>query len=182
MTATAVPAQPAPPRFMLRRAEPRDAALLSSIKIACWRESYAGSLPAALLAGLEKHPRHSPSAWQAVLRADGPQRLTYIVEAPRPVGLLRFGPYDGAFPGPRGVIDALYLRRAAQGRGIGTRLLAAARAWLAGAGLAPVAIAAFTFNERALELYRRLGAVPLGLEPAFTFNGKTIQEQALIWL
>lgn len=171
----------APPPFILRRAGPHDAGLLSSIKIACWRESYAGQLPKALLAGLEKHPWHSPAAWRSVLRADGPQRLTYIVEMPRPMGLVRFGPYDGSLEGPRGTVDAIYLRRAIQGLGIGTKLLGVARAWLAGSGLAPVAIGAFTFNTRALALYSRLGAVPLGRERAFTFEHRDIEEIVLGW-
>jgi GNAT superfamily N-acetyltransferase len=171
----------APPPFILRRAGPADAGLLSSIKIACWRESYAGHLPKALLAGLEKHPWHSPSAWRSLLHADGLQRLTYIVEMPRPMGLLRFGPYDGSLEGPRGMVDAIYLRRSIQGMGIGTKLLGVARGWLRGAGLAPVAIGAFTFNERALTLYRRLGAVPLGRERAFTFEHRDFEETILVW-
>jgi ribosomal protein S18 acetylase RimI-like enzyme len=173
---------PLPDGCTLRRARPDDAGLLSAIKIACWRDSYAGYLPQDLLDDLERHPDHSVAAWRAVLEADPPARVTQIVMiAGEDAGLVRCGPYDGSLPGWRGMIDALYLLAPFRGRGLGTALIGQARARLAAAGLAPVAVEAFTFNNRALALYRRLGAVTIGRAVAFKHAGRPIEETVLGW-
>ncbi len=171
------------PAYALRRAGPEDAALVSALKIACWRDTYAGHLPADLLARLEDDPFHSVEAWRAVLEADGPERDTEIIAVGgEDVGFLRYGPYDGPLPGWRGKIEALYLLAPARGHGLGARLIAHARARLAATGLVPVVIDVFTFNARARRLYERLGARVIGRADAFEHAGEPIEEIILGWL
>lgn len=173
---------PLPDGCTLRRARPDDAGLLSAIKTACWRDAYAGQLPADLLDDLERHPHHSVQAWRAVLEADGPERTTEIVMVEGDsAGFVRYGPYDGPLAGWLGRLDALYLLRPFRGRGLGTALIHRARARLAEAGLVPVVTDAFAFNTRALALYRRLGAVTIGRAVAFEHAGRPVIEIVLGW-
>lgn len=168
--------------YQLRRAGPGDAALLSALKIACWRDAYAEHLPADLLASLETHPFHSVEAWRAVLESDGPDRTTDIVEHDgRAVGLVRHGPYVGDVPGWRGIVDAVYLLGPYRGRGLGSALIARARGRLAAAGLEPVAIESFVFNARARALYERLGARAIARRTAFEHGGTPIEEIVFGW-
>ncbi|MEX2648030.1 MAG: GNAT family N-acetyltransferase [Alphaproteobacteria bacterium] len=168
--------------YSLRRAGPEDAAILSALKIACWRDTYVGRLPADLLASLDDDPFHSVEAWRAVLDADGPERVTEIVALDgNDIGLLRYGPYDGMLPGWRGKIDAIYLLAPARGQGLGARLIAHARLRLAAMRLAPVAIDVFEFNARARRLYERLGARAIGRAVAFEHAGEPIEEVVLGW-
>ncbi|MGH6718006.1 MAG: GNAT family N-acetyltransferase [Alphaproteobacteria bacterium] len=168
--------------YRLRRATPADAAALSALKIACWRDAYAGQLPADLLAGLETHPRHSVDAWRAVLEYDGPVAVTEFIDAgDRAIGFLRYGPYGGPLAGWRGRLDALYLLAPSRGHGVGTVLAGHAQERLAAAGHGPVTVAVFVFNTRALALYRRLGAEPIGRAVAFEHNGRPINEVVLGW-
>jgi GNAT superfamily N-acetyltransferase len=166
----------------LRRAGPADAGLLSALKIRCWREAYAGHLPTDLLAGLDDHPWHGVAAWRAVLQGDGPDHTTEIVSlGADDVGLVRYGPYEGPLAGFGGKIDAVYLVRRAQGRGLGTALIARARAHLRAARLVPVAIEVFAFNVRALALYERLGARAIERRIAFRHEGTAVDEVLLGW-
>jgi ribosomal protein S18 acetylase RimI-like enzyme len=165
-----------------RRATPRDAEVLAAIKIACWREAYAGHLPDDLLAGLEGGPWHSIAAWRTSLASDHPMTVTEIVEVRgEPIGFVRSGPVDAPRGACRGIIQSLYLLCDHRGKGLGSALIDRARAGLREAGLVPVAIEAFAFNTRALALYRRLGARDMDRRVAFEHGERRVEEIVLGW-
>lgn len=97
-------------RYQLRMADPKtDAAVLARLKVACWRETYPGILPADLLDGLcvEKSKR----SWEQALC----KGVAWIAEhAGTPVG---FTHVSG------GEVTTLYVRRSDQGCGLGSALL-----------------------------------------------------------
>ena len=64
----------------------------------------------------------------------------------------------------RGVVDNVYVRPAHQGRGVGSRLLDAAEAALAEAGVETLAISVLAANEGARRLYERRGYRPHRIE------------------
>ena len=166
----------------LRPATPDDAALLSRLKIACWRESYAGHLPAGLLDGLEANPYHDATTWRARLAAPGPHDRTFLVEdRGTATGMMSLGTSTLQAPGYPGEVRAVYLLRPAQGRGIGTVCVEFARTTLRHHGLTPVAVAAFAFNVRAIALYLRLGARKLGRSTVFDHDGIDYDEIIMGW-
>ena len=60
----------------------------------------------------------------------------------------------------RGVVENVYVRPAARGNGIGSRLLDHAEAALAERGVAVVSIAAMAENDRAVDFYEQHGYSP----------------------
>ncbi len=171
-----------PQGALLRVAEPADAELLARLKIACWRESYAGHLPAELLASLEFSPYHDATTWRARLAVPGTHDRTFLVEdRGRAVGMLSLGTSTLSVPGYPGEVRAVYLLREAQGRGIGTACVQIARQRLSIVDLIPVAVAAFAFNVRAIALYERLGARWLGRSTVFEHDGIGFDEIILGW-
>jgi GNAT superfamily N-acetyltransferase len=166
----------------LRIAGPDDAEELARLKIACWRESYAGHLPGDLLAGLETSPYHDAATWRGRLAHADERNRTFLIEGPGgPIGMMSWGTSTLRAPGYPGEVRAIYLRRSAQGRGIGTACVALARAGLKRAGLTPVAVAAFAFNVRAIALYERLGARAIARATVFEHGGLSYDEIILGW-
>jgi ribosomal protein S18 acetylase RimI-like enzyme len=168
--------------FRWRDATLDDAALLSSLNVAIWRETYAGLLPDTLLATLDTHPEHSTESWVHRLRRRPPDRWTRIVLAPDPVGYVWYGREEGRLAGYRGEIQKINLLRRAQGGGLGRAALTAAFQELKEAGLAPVALWVFELNRPALDFYRHLGGRQLGARAlVFTAEGREVWETAIGW-
>jgi GNAT superfamily N-acetyltransferase len=164
----------------IRFAAAADAAKLSELKIDVWRETYEGLIPDRLLGSLDSSPHHDPAHWRGLLAR--PDRWTLVLEQDgRPAGFCHFGVNDGARPDHKGLVEALYLLPAAQGRGHGRRLMALAAEWLAGEGLVPVVVWLIDGNERAERFYRRLGARFLERRVAFEFEGRPIMELGFGW-
>jgi GNAT superfamily N-acetyltransferase len=57
-------------------------------------------------------------------------------------------------------VEVLAVETAAQGQGVGRRLMAAAEAWAKGRGYRRVTLNVFAQNERARQFYERLGYTP----------------------
>lgn len=131
---------------MIRPACPDDAPWLAQVHARARRETYAGLLPPEAVDDVPPHARLT--RWRAILAA-GTSRVVVLPRA----GFASTGPQrDAALADrfPREVY-AIYLLRAAQGRGDGRALLRAA--WTG----APATVALVTGN-RAEGFYRASGA------------------------
>ncbi|PKQ11011.1 MAG: GNAT family N-acetyltransferase [Alphaproteobacteria bacterium HGW-Alphaproteobacteria-1] len=92
-----------------------------------------------------------------------PHGAAYLIGPPRaPIGyvLLSFG-WSVAAGGLVGRIEALHVRRAVRGRGLGAEVLASLPRALAGAGLMSLDVAVARENERARALFGRRHFVAL---------------------
>lgn len=89
-----------------------------------------------------------------------------VARTPAIQGFVMFQPDEGAYTQtePTGTITHLYVRPAARGDGIGTRLLAAAESELAAAGVETVSIEVLADNGAARRLYDRRDYEPHRIE------------------
>ena len=172
------------PGFSWREAGPDDAATLSRLSIAGWRQTYAGQMPDSVLGRMEENPHHDPASWRGRLERRPPDRWTRIVETGggEPIGFLWFGREEGRLPGYRGEIEKIYLLKPAQGRGLGRALMVDTFRTLEDADLSPVAVWVFDFNRPALDFYEKLGGKALGRsETVFEAEGRAFVETAYGW-
>ncbi len=155
----------------IRDAMPDDAAALSRLKLATFRETF-----------LEDFAVPYPPADLAIFEADiyglerveaelaDPAHHTWVVEdgggalvAYAHVGPCKL-PNDEVEPGDWEIYQ-LYLRRSVQGSGLGKCLLGHVLGWLAeqaGGNGAPVWLGVWSGNDRAQALYQRWGFVVVG--------------------
>ena len=134
----------------IRMARPSDTPELADLHVTCWAETYPGLLPAEEIARFDRDFRLRQ--WRGQIARGGSR----IVIAPG-AGFAQIGPQREAGLAARGYSDelhALYLTRAAQGRGLGRALLAAAL------GPAPGRLSALVLggNDRACRFYDATGA------------------------
>ncbi len=82
------------------------------------------------------------------------------------VGFVMFAPESGSLQQDRsrGVVQHLYVRPAYRDDGVGSRLLAAAEAELADAGVEVIAVEAMAANDAARRFYTRAGYAPHRIE------------------
>jgi ribosomal protein S18 acetylase RimI-like enzyme len=159
-------------------AGPADAEALAHVHVTAWRETYRGLLPDAFLARMSE-PGYS-RRFRRELTQPGPNDV--VLAAMNPYGV--FG-YVAGGPSRAGVegeaeIATLYLLRAAQGRGVGQRLLLGAVRALAAQGAQSLVISVLRDNVRACGFYEHLGGVadPPRQEPG---PGGMVWEVAYRW-
>ncbi len=155
------------PAYTIRDATPDDAAALSRLKLRCFRETFledfAIPYPPADLAVFE-----TEAYGQARVAAEliDPTHRSWVVTdtAGALIGYAHVGPCklpnDEVRPGDWEIYQ-LYLQRAAQGSGMGRRLLAHVLDWLAEKG-GPIWLGVWSGNARAQALYQRWGFVVVG--------------------
>lgn len=155
----------------IRDATPADAAALSRLKLATFREAF-----------LEDHAIAYPADDLVVFEAEtyGPERVaaeladpthhTWVVDGPdgELIAYAHVGPCklpnEDVRPGDWEIYQ-LYLRRTVQGSGLGSRLLAHVLDWLAdraGPEGSPVWLGVWSGNHGAQALYRRWGFCVVG--------------------
>jgi ribosomal protein S18 acetylase RimI-like enzyme len=164
----------------IREATVEDCREIGEVHVAAWRETYAGLLPDAILAGLSAEAR--AEMWRRSLAAGDPDRLLLVAEDM--AGILGFGacrrlPPDAPI-GAEGEISALYLLRRGQRRGTGRALLARLLAFMAARGMASAGLWVLRGNTDARAFYRKLGAVD-GAERMEEMAGHRLEEVACVW-
>ncbi len=167
-------------RAHLRPATSADRAALGALHVACWRESYAGILPQAVLDGLSADGR--AAGWRGILAAAGPDKTAVILAEAggEPVGFISYGrqrhvPLAARYPGE---IEAIYLLRCAQRIGTGRALMAEAARGFAARGIAAASLWVLDRNAAARAFYAALGGVPTGHEKPVVFAGQSLVEIA----
>jgi GNAT superfamily N-acetyltransferase len=128
----------------LRPAIPADALAVARIHVRAWQAGYRGLLPAAYLDGLRAEDRAARYTFD---RLDGPRTTVAVI--------------DGAIAGFATVsgdeLSALHVDPDAWRRGIGSALIARARADLAAAGAVEAHLWLLVGNTRAQQFYERDG-------------------------
>lgn len=137
----------------IRRARSEDAAALSGVFDAAWREAYLGVIPGVALDRMMA--RRGPRWWLSTIGRGRP--LVVLDVAETVAGYVSYGRCrDRSLPA-EGEIDELYLAPEYQGLGFGTRLFRAVRNDLADRGVKRLAVWSLADNERARAFYARLG-------------------------
>lgn len=143
----------------IRHARPEDAAALSDVFDAAWREAYQGVIPALALARMIA--RRGPRWWRAAIGRG--RSLAVLDMGERIAGYAAYGRCRDRSLAADGEVDELYFAPECQGLGFGRRLFRAVRNDLRDRGARRVAVWALTDNDRACAFYRRLGGRPVAL-------------------
>jgi GNAT superfamily N-acetyltransferase len=148
----------------LREATPADARAIATVQVVSWRAAYRGLMPDEVLAGLSVPDRER--LWLSALTTPRPRTGTVLATAgPTVLGFASTGPplVPEDSPDPvLGDLYAIYLEPEVWGRGLGTRLHAAALDRLRESGFTRAGLWVLDGNERALRFYRREGWIDTG--------------------
>jgi ribosomal protein S18 acetylase RimI-like enzyme len=150
----------------IRVAEVADAVALGHLHVAAWRETYRGLLPEIMLAELSAENRGA--VWEEMLRDPAGYRDTRVHLAERDGEMIGFAACCAqsdaglAAAGFDGEIGAIYLRRAAQRRGIGRLLMRTAAADLSLCGFRAASLWVLRENMPARDFYEHLGGIVIG--------------------
>jgi ribosomal protein S18 acetylase RimI-like enzyme len=151
-------------RFEIRRAGAADAIALAELGTATFVETFGHLYSAEDLAAFLSRS-HSQSRYSELL--GDPDIAIWLAFGGRgpPVGYLVAGPCKlplaGLEPGA-GEVRQLYLRAAAQGHGLGSRLLVTAMDWLESRGRYPLYVGVWSQNVGAQRLYARFNFEKVG--------------------
>ncbi|WP_431894774.1 N-acetyltransferase family protein [Nonomuraea sp. bgisy101] len=130
----------------LRPTTPDDLDGIVEVFLACWRESYARVLPERLVSAMSTERARELWTGRPALVAEHDGRIR---------GLTRFS---------GDTVHSLYVHPAAQGGGLGARLLGAAESGLSSAGVTTAFLWVFRGNLPSIGFYRRQGWRPEGTE------------------
>jgi GNAT superfamily N-acetyltransferase len=162
----------------IRRAFASDARSIAEVHVTAWRETYCGIVPDSYLDGLSVDEREA--LWR---RLDTPSHPGFafvaVNGAGRVLGFASGGPRRDGPDEYAGELNAIYLLRDVQGRGIGRRLVAAVARELAARGMRSMLLWVFTENP-ARGFYEALGGKLLTAQQ-FEIEGVTITEVSYGW-
>ena len=158
---------------LVRPATLDDARAIAEIRVASWRATYAGTVPASILDWMDVDRNE---AWLRGLIREGRTILVVEDSAGRAAGYAMAGPARDDDADGFGEIEAIYLAPEARGRGLGAPLLAAARATLARAGHHTHVLWVLTDNWPARRFYERQGFAADGAVRTLDFDGTPIEE------
>jgi GNAT superfamily N-acetyltransferase len=169
--------------YVIRRAVLADAEALARVHEATWRETYIGLMSEQMLNALTADAR--AEAWRRILSgAAGYLATTYVAEGHGElVAFASCGEQrnaDFAAQGYAGEFAAVYVLKSAQRRGVGTRLMRAMMADLAGRGLSGFTLWVPRDSIPARSLYEQLGGVLIGQRKDAGPHG-TLVEVAYGW-
>ena len=129
--------------------------------VASWRETYAGILPDEMLSSLSVEER--AAMWDQILRQPTTSSSTAVYLAQRGESIIGFGSCGPQRTGNLitqgygGEFSAIYVLRAFQGKGFGTRLLGTMSVDLVGRGFRGAALWVLRENLRARRFYEYHG-------------------------
>src|ERR687893_8505 len=141
----------------IRRAKSEDAAALSNVFDAAWREAYQGIIPSIALERMIS--RRGPRWWLSTI---GRGRALVVLDVAEAIaGYVSYGRCrDRSLPA-EGEIDELYLTPEYQGIGFGKRLFKAVRNDLHDRDVKQIVVWSLSDNERACAFYRQMGGKPI---------------------
>ena len=149
-----------PDAIELREARPSDLDAVAALFLACWRVSYAGVLPDRVIEMFDDDSARA--LWRRALETPRAGSVGVVAEEPGRgvVGIIRLGS-DPDEPSS-GHVFSLYVDPAAQGLGVGGRLLAEADRRFRDAGRTQATLWVFAANSAALGFYGHHGWHPDG--------------------
>lgn len=137
----------------IRRVRSEDAAALSGVFDAAWREAYQGIIPGIALERMMA--RRGPRWWLSTVGRGRPMVVLDVGETV--AGYVSYGRCrDRSLPA-EGEIDELYLAPEYQGVGFGKRLFKAVRNDMHDRGIKRIAVWVLAENDRARAFYAGLG-------------------------
>lgn len=125
-----------------------DADRIAEILADGWRDTYAAFMPADYLARQSDRARRRGeiAEWLDDEFDPAVEAIFVADEADGLVGFIHMELGDKGELGATGVVNLLYVDRAAQGGGIGRQLMAASAQWLLETASGPLALSAFELN------------------------------------
>lgn len=159
-----------------RNAQTTDAAGISAVHDASWRQAYSGLIP---YKALETMVRRRDANWWT--RAIQNSTRVMVLEASGQIaGYATYGPNRVSALTHQGEVYELYLMPEYQGIGLGKKLFLAAREELAHLGMKGCVAWVLEENYSAIQFYRNAGGMDVA-EGNETFNGKTLNKVAFAW-
>jgi GNAT superfamily N-acetyltransferase len=166
------------PTIAVRPGTRTDQEGIAAIRVATWRDAYAGIVPAPFLASLDPvaQGRRRGDWWSGRPDSD----VDFVAERDGElVGFVHGGRYrdadDEPLPGA-GEVYAIYVLPPAQGTGAGGALLSTAVDALHGAGFGPLLLWVLTDNAPARRFYERRGWAPDGVTHTYEVGGAVLPE------
>jgi ribosomal protein S18 acetylase RimI-like enzyme len=151
--------------LVIRAATAGDAETIAALNLACWRETYAGLVPADVHAEFTLDERLAH--WRGVFEAET-GRVALAADADgAAVGFSHWRPHEfalGGRLGRGGEIAALYLPRSTQRRGLGRRLMRLTAVEMRAHGLRWASLVVLRDNLPARRFYEAMGARRFGRE------------------
>ncbi|RVT95669.1 GNAT family N-acetyltransferase [Rhodovarius crocodyli] len=169
---------------LLRQAVPGDAEALGILHVAAWRETYAGLLPDALLAGLSARQRGA--MWAGMLGDPAAHNMIEAFVAEDAGALVGFASWcrqrDVGLRqlGFGGEIGAIYLLRSHQAQGLGRALMRLLAQAMAARAIPAAALWVLRENTGARAFYETLGGEPVA-ERQERHAGALLTEIAYGW-
>jgi len=143
----------------IREAALSDAGAMGRVHVACWRETYAGLLPATALATLSASDR--AAMWERILTSPELPTKVFVCEADREImALAACGVQRDAALSDKGFgseVSAIYVLKSQQRRGIGKALMRTMASSLTGLGCAGMSLWVLRDNVGARRFYEKLG-------------------------
>ena len=160
--------------MLLRLAEPHDALAVAQVHVRSWQEAYQGLLPDNYLAQLRAEDR--ASQYDFATRDPLKPRTIVALEDGQILGFATTAPSRDADLADYGELCALYVHPDRWGKGIGTALVAAARAHLFESGFRDALLWVLAGNLRAERFYRADLWTPDSQRRTQTLWGVTVDE------
>ncbi|MBG0811622.1 GNAT family N-acetyltransferase [Methylosinus sp. H3A] len=151
--------------FSIRVATAEDAPTLAALNLACWRETYEGLLPAETFAALTLEERLDH--WRGVFQTSGARVALVLDPGGEAVGFTQWRAHEfvlGGRLGRGGEICAIYLRRSAQRRGLGRRLMRLMAQEMRASGCKWASLVVLRENLPARRFYEAMGGRRFGRE------------------
>ena len=164
----------------IREATVEDSEGIATIHVESWQAAYRGMLPEAYLANLAVTQRRE--AWRKSIVAGRPRVLVAHAEAYADAGetLLGWVAFGDSRDGDKdhrwAEVETLYIAPAFWRKGVGKRLIDAARHALQSAGYTNVALWVLLDNRRARAFYKRSGLVCDNSSRGVQLGGKWLTE------
>lgn len=163
----------------IRKARLEDAVSIAQVHVASWRTTYAGILPSDFLAGLSVEKR--TEFWRGVLVNPQESNCLYVAENEwgEIFGFVAAGPERTQYPGYTSELYAIYLLQAAQGQGLGRRLVKAAVEYLVEHHYISMLVWVLADNP-SRKFYEALGGVKIAEKP-IVIGEMAVLETAYGW-
>jgi len=162
----------------IREATVEDAQAIATIHVDSWRAAYRGILPEAYLANLTVTQRND--AWRKSIITGRPRVLIAHSNADADEAILGWVAFGDSRDGDKDYrwaeVETLYIAPDFWRKGIGKRLIDAARHALLSAGYTNVALWVLLDNRRARAFYKRSGFVCDNSSRGVQLGGKWLTE------